>query len=266
MPARASRRTAAEPVEERPGSGQSPASLARDLAAQPALLAGIAKKAPIHGGKRVSKATYSFTRAAAAQGSSNKAGRRGAAKKTKARLEFVRATYQKGNSAGNLTGAVYMRGVPSYGCNEIYKEKVNAKLLTETLRFNTELKVYTAKVSSPEQAIFVREAAKMACEADEVSPLCCCAPQSALRGACLRTHACTRRRLTRAARSRALCACATAENPQRGRPHRRGHLQHFRFSRAQVARHRQGALRPRRRAGHRLRRRDLPLQGRHQGD
>ena len=93
MPPRASRRATAEPVEERPGSGQSRALFARDVAAQPALLAGIAKKAPIHGGKRVSKATYSFTRAAAAQGSSNKAGRRAAAKKTKARLEFVRATY-----------------------------------------------------------------------------------------------------------------------------------------------------------------------------
>ena len=83
MPARLSRRAAAEPVEERPGSGQSPASRAKDLAAQPALLAGIAKKAPIHGGKRVSKATYSFARAAAA--TSKPPSRRSAARTSKAR-------------------------------------------------------------------------------------------------------------------------------------------------------------------------------------
>ena len=166
MPARLSRRAAAEPVEERPGSGQSPASRAKDLAAQPALLARIAKKAPIHGGKRVSKATYSFARAAAA--TSKPPSRRSGARTSKARLEFVRAKYQKGDSVGTYTGAVYMRGVPSYGFNQTYKDKVNAKLLTEELRFNTELKMYTAKVYSPEQAIFVREAAKMVCEADEV--------------------------------------------------------------------------------------------------
>ena len=172
MPARASRhaaRAAAEPVEERPGSGQSPASLARDLAAQPALLAGIAKKAPIHGGKRVAKKTYSFAKAAAGASSSSTPSRRGAARKSKARLEFVRAKYQKGDSAGNVSGTVYGRGLPSYGYNEKYKEKVNDKLLSESLRFNTEMKVYTAKVNSPEQANMVRDAAKMVCEADEVS-------------------------------------------------------------------------------------------------
>ena len=46
---------------------------------------------------------------------------------------------------------------------------MNDKLLSESLRFNTEMKVYTAKVNSPEQAIMVRDAAKMVCEADEVS-------------------------------------------------------------------------------------------------
>ena len=160
------------PLRSAPARGSRPprSPHARDLAAQPALLAGIAKKAPIHGGKRVSKATYSFARAAA-QASSTPPSRRGAAKKAKARLEFHRAKYQKGDSAGNNSGTIYARGVPSFGHNEKYKEKVNAKLLTETLRFNTELKVYTAKVHSPEQAIMVREAAKMVCEADEVMPL-----------------------------------------------------------------------------------------------
>ena len=94
MPARLSRRAAAEPVEERPGSGQSPASRAKDLAAQPALLAGIAKKAPIKGGKRVSKKTYSFVQAAAARAASSTPGRAEKGKTSKARLVFARAEYQ----------------------------------------------------------------------------------------------------------------------------------------------------------------------------
>ena len=48
--------------------------------------------------------------------------------------------------AGNYSGTIYARGVPSFGHNEKYREKV-------------------------EQAIMVREAAKMVCEADEVTPL-----------------------------------------------------------------------------------------------
>ena len=104
--------TRAETVEETPGSGQSRESFARDLAAQPALLAGVAKKAPIRGGKRVAKKTYSFAQKAA-QGSSSSwgAGRRSAAKKSVARLEFVRAEYQKGDNQGTYIGAVYGRGL-----------------------------------------------------------------------------------------------------------------------------------------------------------
>ena len=182
MPARGTRRATVEAIEDRPGSGQSPASLAKDLAAQPALLAGIAKKAPIRGGKRVAKKTYSFAQKAA-QGSSSSwgAGRRSAAKKSGARLEFVRAQYQKGENEGNYSGAVYGRGVPSYasGRNEMYKEKLGAKLLAEVPRFNTELKTYTFKVYAPEQAIMVREAAKMVCAEDEVSPARSRAPRVA---------------------------------------------------------------------------------------
>ena len=59
--------------------------------------------------------------------------------------------------------------MPSYGFNALYKDKVNAKLLSEEVRFNSELKMYTAKVYSPEQAIMVRDAAKLVCEADEVA-------------------------------------------------------------------------------------------------
>ena len=77
----------------------------------------------------------------------------------------------------------------------------NAKLLTEELRFNTELKMYTAKVYSPEQAIFVREAAKMVCEADEVS-----AAASASRACLACLPRVPERMLSRAAVSRARCA------------------------------------------------------------
>ena len=96
--------------------------------------------------------------------------RRGAAKKSKARLLFIRAKYQKTEREGTLTGSVYARGVPSYGYNEQWKEKTNAKLLNETMKFNTELNLYTGKVNSPEQAIMLRDAAKEVCEADEVAP------------------------------------------------------------------------------------------------
>jgi len=82
----------------------------------------------------------------------------------------VRAEYQKGEFQGMYSGAVYARGVPLMGYNDTYKDKVGAKLLAEHLRFNTELKLYTAKVYSPEQAIMVREAAKMVCDEDEVTP------------------------------------------------------------------------------------------------
>ena len=71
--------------------------------------------------------------------------------------------------AGSLVGSIYARGVPSSGYNDKYKDNVNGKLLSVQLRFNTEMKMYTGKVNSPEQAIMVRDAAKMVCEADEVS-------------------------------------------------------------------------------------------------
>ena len=207
--------TRAETVEETPGSGQSRESFARDLAAQPALLAGVAKKAPIRGGKRVAKKTYSFAQKAA-QGSSSSwgAGRRSAAKKSCARLEFVRAQYQKGENEGNYSGSVYGRGVPSYasGRNEMYKEKqAGAKLLAEVPRFNTELKTYTFKVYAPEQAIMVREAAKMVCAEDEVSPARSRAPRVARAFERMPSRAPSPRSHATCALS---CACATAENPQ----------------------------------------------------
>ena len=59
-------------------------------------------------------------------------------------FSIVRAKYQKGDLKDTLTGAVYFRGKPRYGGNDTFKEKVNAKLLVENLRWNDELKLYTA--------------------------------------------------------------------------------------------------------------------------
>ena len=42
----------------------------------------------------------------------------------------------------------------------MFKEKTKTALLCEYLRFNFELKEYTTRVYTPEQAILVREAAK----------------------------------------------------------------------------------------------------------
>ena len=48
--------------------------------------------------------------------------------------------------------AIYFRGVPLYGENEEFKTKLHKHTLTETLRFNMELKLYTCKVYTPTQA------------------------------------------------------------------------------------------------------------------
>ena len=82
-------------------------------------------------------------------------------------MEFVRVKYMKGEKNGQLTGAVYGRSVPMYGGNQMHKEKLGEKLLCEVPRFNEELKKYTYKVYSPEQAIMLREQAKMVSALDE---------------------------------------------------------------------------------------------------
>ena len=156
-----------EPVDERPGSGQSPASQAKDRAAQASLLAaaasgkaratpspraGIKKNAPNQTGKKV----FVFNKLAA-EASSSGGSRRGQMKLKPAVLSFMRAKYQKGDFKDALTGAVYMKGKPRYakGNNEIFKDKVGKVLLSESLRWNTEEMVYKAKVWTPEQAIKV---------------------------------------------------------------------------------------------------------------
>ena len=64
-------------------------------------------------------------------------------------------------------GAVYLHGKPRIGNNEVFKEKVNTLLLEERVRWNDELKKFTAKVCTPEQVIMIREAMKMVSEKDE---------------------------------------------------------------------------------------------------
>ena len=54
-----------------------------------------------------------------------------------------------------FTGAIYFRGKPTYGNNEKFKDKLFPVFLKERLRWNDELKLYTAKVYTPEQAIMV---------------------------------------------------------------------------------------------------------------
>ena len=68
---------------------------------------------------------------------------------------LIKARYQKGDKKDEFTGAIYFRGQPTYGNNENFKDKLFPVFLKERLRWNDELKLYTAKVYTPEQAIMV---------------------------------------------------------------------------------------------------------------
>ena len=169
MPARRSKRVATPPL----GSEQTAASFEKDKAAQPALLAAaaagkrkanlatpIAKK-PKPGNKLLDlKTLVSPTGAGSTSSTSSK-------KISKAVFSLVKALYQKGDKKGQLSGAIYFRGKPRYRMNEIFKDKVNGVLLEERVRWNDELKTYTARVSTYEQACMVLEAMRMVSEADE---------------------------------------------------------------------------------------------------
>ena len=65
---------------------------------------------------------------------------------------LIKAKYQKGDKTGQYSGAVYYRGKPRYGQNEKYKEVASAVLLSERLRWNDELKLYTVRVYTATQA------------------------------------------------------------------------------------------------------------------
>ena len=130
------------------------------------------QRAPAQIKKAIRKSTDSlFKIQRPTTGSSDSAARRRVNKKAKAVCEFVRAKYTKGDFTNEYTGAVLFRGKPSYskGNNERFKEKVDAVLLEENVRFNMELKCFTAKVQTVEVAIAVREAMKAVSEADEAT-------------------------------------------------------------------------------------------------
>ena len=60
-----------------------------------------------------------------------------------------------------------MNGKPRYGHNKVYKEKLEALLLTERLRWNDDIKKYPAKLYSYKQAEMVLQASKMVSRDDE---------------------------------------------------------------------------------------------------
>ena len=79
-------------------------------------------------------------------------------KPSKATFALVAAVFQKGDKKGELTGSIYMRAKPRYGKNEEFKTTCEKDLLNEKLRWNDELKVYTAKVHTPAQAQLILDA------------------------------------------------------------------------------------------------------------
>ena len=134
MPPRARRSL---PSDDLCGSGQSLDSLAKDKAAQPALLAAAAAgkgkgKAPmttpdkpkrtIH--KDKGKRVFVFNKGGGGSSSGSPGSFSGGRRKNKsspATLIFVRAKFQKGDKSGQLTGTVYFRGKPRFGNNDIFK-------------------------------------------------------------------------------------------------------------------------------------------------
>ena len=165
MPSRRSRTATEEPC----GSGQSRESIEKDKAAQPALLAAAARKTiQKKSGKRAHK-VFVFKKPDAT--TTTNSPRRSLTKDKPAMISFYRAKYQKGDKKDALSGNVYVKARPRYakGSNENWKEKGNAKMLANQLRWNDEptMKAYTGVVCTVEQAIMLREALKMVSAEDE---------------------------------------------------------------------------------------------------
>ena len=173
MPAR--RKQPVAPAPEEPcGSGQSASSLARDKAAQPRLLAaaaarkaGVGSPAKIIGTKAIDKHGKKLIDLSSLRSPSSSASSSKAHKVAKAVFSLVKATYQKGEKKGELSGAIYFRGKPRYANNQKFKDKVVAKLLAESLRWNDEFKLYSAKVYTAVQAGKILEAMRMVSAEDE---------------------------------------------------------------------------------------------------
>ena len=147
-------------------------ALTKDKADQPRLLAAAAaRKAGSSVPKTIEKAKTgkklidlsSLRSPSSSASSSSKSGY----KDSKAVFTLVKAKYQKGEKKDEYSGSIYMRGKPRYGKNEMFKDKVGEKLLAETLRWNDEFKLYSAKVYTAEQAQLVLDAMRTVSEKDE---------------------------------------------------------------------------------------------------
>ena len=154
------------------GSGMSSEALAKDKAKQPRLLAAAAARKRVSAvpttikktktGKKVLDLSSLMSPTSSAS-SSSKSGY----KESKAVFTLAKAKFQKGEKKDEYTGSIYLRGKPRYGNNEIFKVKVGEKLLAETLRWNDEFKLYSAKVYTAEQAQMILDAMRMVSEKDE---------------------------------------------------------------------------------------------------
>ena len=58
---------------------------------------------------------------------------------SKAVFSLVKAVIQKGDKAGQESGAIYARMKPKYGQNDTFKEDIQDDLLAEPIRWNDEL-------------------------------------------------------------------------------------------------------------------------------
>jgi hypothetical protein len=143
------------PVRDEPcGSGQSQASLERDRAAQPRLLAAAGKgkgKARAHLSTPIRKRKNDFFKfKSSVPGSSSSSSK--SSKNPSAMFDIVKAKYMKGEHTGQETGNVYFNGKPAYGENDEFKNKVMPLLLCEPMRWSHERKFYTAKIYNAIQA------------------------------------------------------------------------------------------------------------------
>ena len=84
--------------------------------------------------------------------------RHAANKKSSAVFTLIKAKYQKGDKKDEFSGWIYARLKPRYGNNDKCKAKVGDKLLAETLRWNDEFKLYSAKIYTAAQAQLVLDA------------------------------------------------------------------------------------------------------------
>ena len=106
---------------------------------------------------------YSFSKLPRSSegGSSLKAGKRRAGKKTsKASYALVACEFQKGDKKKQRSGNINLHTKPRYGQNEAFKTALHKHTLSEKLRWNDELKVYTVKVYTTKQARMLLKAAR----------------------------------------------------------------------------------------------------------